>query len=46
MTDEVVDLPLVPVTQTTRSRSASWSQRPSPPTRMTPAWRSRAASGP
>ena len=34
--DEVVDLPLVPVTQTTRSRSASCSHSPSPPTRMTP----------
>ena len=30
MIDEVVDLPLVPVTQTTRSRSASWQPEAEP----------------
>ena len=45
MTEEVVDLPLVPVTYTTRDRSASFAHRPRPPTRVTPAARSSSAAG-
>ena len=41
----VVLLPLVPVTQTTRSRVASSIQRPSPPTTGTPRSTSWATSG-
>src|SRR5690349_12078332 len=44
-TEEVVLLPLVPVTTRTRRRSASASHRPRPPVTGTPAAASRAISG-
>src|SRR5690242_9486853 len=45
VTEEVVLLPLVPVTTRTRRRSASASHRPRPPATGTPAAASRAISG-